>query len=105
MLIKQVKDKQLRALYNKTELQHRLLKFLYIRLLNLPRIQQSTRLAFFLIKKLKKLYKLKSKTQLQKRCIVTNRGRGNLRSFGISRLVFLDLCRFGVLPGYTKAVW
>ena len=34
-----------------------------------------------------------------------NRGRGVLRPYGISRTLMRELMQFGVIPGYSKAVW
>jgi len=39
------------------------------------------------------------------RCVLNNRGRGVLRPYGISRTLMRELMQFGVIPGYSKAVW
>jgi small subunit ribosomal protein S14 len=39
------------------------------------------------------------------RCKLTGRPRGYMRTFGISRVTFRELARFGVIPGVTKASW
>ena len=50
--------------------------------------------------------KLNSKTRVLRRCVVSNRNRGNLRSFGgLSRIVLRNFIHSGILPGYKKAVW
>lgn len=107
MLIKYSKDKALRKLVNQTELKAKILKFVRIRVLNYPCLK-SIKKKFLLLKVqtlLKSLNRTKSKVKLQRRCILTNRGRGVLQAYSISRLKFLELCRFGIIPGYRKAVW
>ena len=47
----------------------------------------------------------KSKTRITNRCVLNNRGRGVLRPYGISRTLMRELMQFGVIPGYSKAVW
>jgi small subunit ribosomal protein S14 len=39
------------------------------------------------------------------RCAVTGRPRGNLRKFGLSRIVFRDKALAGELTGVVKASW
>ena len=43
--------------------------------------------------------------RVRNRCAVTGRSRGNLRQFGMSRMVFRDLANKGLVPGVTKASW
>jgi ribosomal protein S14 len=47
----------------------------------------------------------KSKVRIVRRCVLSNRGRGVLRPFGISRIYLREMMRFGLIPGYSKAVW
>ena len=47
----------------------------------------------------------KSKVRITNRCVINNRSRGVFRPFGISRVLMRNLMHFGVLPGYSKAVW
>ena len=54
---------------------------------------------------LAKLPRNSSPVRLRSRCIVTGRGRGVYRKFGISRIVFRDMAHNGQLPGVTKASW
>lgn len=107
MLIKYSKDKALRKLVNQSELKTKLIKFVRIRVLNYPRFK-SVKKRFLLLKVQKLIKSLKrnnSKVKLQRRCILTNRSRGVLQAYSISRLKFLELCRFGIIPGCRKAVW
>ncbi len=39
------------------------------------------------------------------RCAVTGRPRGNLRKFGLSRMIFRDKALAGELTGVVKASW
>jgi small subunit ribosomal protein S14 len=54
---------------------------------------------------LSRLPRNSSPVRLRVRCIVTGRGRGVYRKFGVSRIVFRDLAHNGFLPGVTKASW
>ncbi|MDO9445780.1 MAG: 30S ribosomal protein S14 [Dehalococcoidia bacterium] len=56
----------------------------------------------------RRLYKLprdSSATRIRNRCKVTGRPRGYMREFGVSRIVFRELAREGMLPGVKKASW
>lgn len=46
-----------------------------------------------------------SPTRLRNRCRVTGRGRGYLRDFDVSRIVFREMANAGFLPGIRKASW
>ncbi|WP_457913199.1 30S ribosomal protein S14 [Candidatus Tremblayella endosymbiont of Pseudococcus viburni] len=39
------------------------------------------------------------------RCLVTGRGRGYLRLFGLSRICAREMAARGEIPGVTKASW
>lgn len=54
---------------------------------------------------LTKLPRDSSSVRLRSRCIVTGRGRGVYRRFGISRIVFREMAHAGHLPGVKKASW
>jgi len=54
---------------------------------------------------LAKLPRNSSPVRLRSRCIVTGRGRGVYRKFGISRIAFREMALAGHLPGVTKASW
>jgi len=54
---------------------------------------------------LDKLPKNSSPVRLRNRCKITGRGRGYIRKFGISRLVFRQLASDGKIPGVTKSSW
>ena len=54
---------------------------------------------------LDKLPKNSSPVRLRNRCQLTGRGKGYLRQFGVSRLVFRELASNGKIPGIRKASW
>ncbi|NCN40476.1 30S ribosomal protein S14 [bacterium] len=39
------------------------------------------------------------------RCVLTGRGRGVYKKFGLSRIKFRELALEGMIPGVTKASW
>jgi len=54
---------------------------------------------------LQKLPKNSSPVRIKNRCAVTGRGRGYMRPFGLSRIMFRELAREGKIPGVKKASW
>ena len=46
-----------------------------------------------------------SATRLRTRCVLTGRGRGKYRKFGLCRNMFRKLALEGKLPGVRKASW
>ena len=54
---------------------------------------------------LQKLPKNSSSVRLHNRCKLTGRPRGNMRTFGISRVTFREMAVAGLIPGVTKASW
>ena len=46
-----------------------------------------------------------SPVRLKNRCKLTGRGRGYIRYFGISRIMFRDMALNGLIPGVKKASW
>ncbi|MCC7303835.1 30S ribosomal protein S14 [bacterium] len=46
-----------------------------------------------------------SATRLHSRCMVTGRGRGYMRRFGVSRIVFREKALTGQIPGVKKLSW
>ncbi len=56
----------------------------------------------------RRLYKIprdSSPTRFVNRCRVSGRPRAYMRDFGVSRIVFRELARQGMLPGVKKASW
>lgn len=54
---------------------------------------------------LQKLPRNASPVRVKNRCAVSGRGRGYMRPFGVSRIVFRELAREGKIPGVKKASW
>jgi small subunit ribosomal protein S14 len=46
-----------------------------------------------------------SRTRIRKRCVITGRGRGNYRKFGLSRNKLRELAMMGEIPGLVKSSW
>lgn len=46
-----------------------------------------------------------SPVRLRNRCRVTGRGRGYMKKFGISRLIFREWASQGKIPGVVKVSW
>ena len=55
--------------------------------------------------KLTSLPKTSSRTRLQTRCVLTNRSRGVLKEFRLSRQCLRELSLAGLLPGVQKSSW
>jgi small subunit ribosomal protein S14 len=54
---------------------------------------------------LNKMPRNTSVIRLRSRCQFTGRGRGVLKKFQVSRLVFREMALQGLIPGITKASW
>lgn len=54
---------------------------------------------------LQKLPRNASPVRVKNRCAVSGRGRGYMREFGVSRIVFREMARDGKIPGVKKASW
>lgn len=54
---------------------------------------------------LQKLPRNSSPVRVSNRCSVSGRQRGFMRDFGISRIVFRELARNGMIPGVKKSSW
>jgi small subunit ribosomal protein S14 len=107
MLSSKIKDIKIRNSLKKVEKIKKVKKFLFTALINKGdkedlTIRSSIILSFL---KDKKNISHKSKIRMTNRCVLTNRGRGVLRPYGISRTIMRDLMQFGIIPGYSKAVW
>ena len=102
-----VKDVKHRNNFYLAEKKILLRKILFLNFLNLFSKSNKNKYSIFLYLFSNKLNKLKfnRKTKINRRCIFSNRNRGVLRPFNISRITFKELVYFGLLPGYKKAVW
>jgi ribosomal protein S14 len=107
MLSKKIKDIKIRESFHKIEKLKKLKKFVFINLLNKKEHDSLLLRNFFLIFFSKNKQKMlnKSRVRITNRCVINNRNRGVLRSYSISRILLRNLMQFGVIPGYSKAVW
>lgn len=122
MLSSKIKDIKIRNSFEKIEKIKKIKKFVFTNLLNNPFTEINSNfksdisnkdrnfklknyLALLFLKKTKNKMLLKSKTRFTNRCVFNNRNRGVLRLFGISRILLRDLMQFGLIPGFSKAVW
>lgn len=46
-----------------------------------------------------------SLSRVRNRCALTGRPRGNLRKFGLSRMLVRELASWGQIPGLIKSSW
>ncbi len=99
MLFRKVKDLKLRKKFQQNEIVNTSVKFLFTHYFNknkdVNRCQDVLNLK-------QKNY---SKTKIVRRCILTNRSRGSIRPFNVSRVKLRELFQFGIIPGYKKSVW
>lgn len=54
---------------------------------------------------LQRLPRNASPVRVRNRCALTGRGRGYIRRFGLSRIMFRDMARAGMIPGIRKSSW
>jgi len=55
--------------------------------------------------KLQKMPRDTSPIRVRSRCKMTGRPRGNLKKFGMSRMIFRQMAHRGLVPGVTKSSW
>lgn len=115
MLYKKTKDLNNRKLLLKSEQLKKVFKILSIKFALLYKKQniksktitlkqKKIRIRLTLLK-LQHLITNISKIQIKNRCIISNRNKGIHRKYSISRLKMLEYLKFGIIPGYKKAVW
>jgi small subunit ribosomal protein S14 len=93
-----IKNKRLRVLFNKSEIKNKVVKFL---LINLKSSIKTTGSSFYNTLRKHSV----SKTKLKRHCIISGRSKGVSREYGISRIQLKEMIKFGIIPGYHKAVW
>lgn len=93
------KDKKKRQIVNQFELKRSQYKYI-IKDSSLPKEKRIN--AFFL---LNRLPKNSSPVRLRNRCIISGRGRGVLKFFQLSRIVFREKALKGQLPGVIRSTW
>lgn len=96
---KYTKDKRLRRLYSKSELNY----LVHKALLRDERLSQGIRLRAKLY--LLKQRRNKSKVRISNRCSITGRSGSVIREFRLSRIAFKKYASSGYLPGVRKASW
>lgn len=99
MLFRKIKDAKIRKEFKKKEVLNTSLKFLYTNYFN--KNKNSPKIEQFINFKQKNF----SKTKIVRRCILTNRARGSIRPYNVSRVKLRELLQFGIIPGYKKSVW
>lgn len=104
MLSLKKKDLKVRQKFLNNEQLKRVNKFLFVNTLNSSKTSDLEK-TFTIFSKESLNRSLDSKVKITRRCIINNRNRSVIRPFGISRVYLRELLQFGLLPGYTKAVW
>lgn len=101
------RDKKIRLLYFKYEIFLLCRRFLFRHMVTLTAKAQKSLLRkyvlYFFLKHKNANKRLKA--AIVRRCVLTNRGRGVFRNFGLTRHFFREFLSFGILIGYKKAVW
>jgi ribosomal protein S14 len=98
MLFRKIKDSKIRKEFKKKEVLNTSLKFVYTNYFN--KNKNSSKIEQFINFKQKNF----SKTKVVRRCILTNRARGSIRPYNVSRVKLRELLQFGIIPGYKKSV-
>lgn len=101
MISSKIKDLRERKLFCLLEKSRIVDKFLFFNCLNKHSLDHKVSATIF--SNLSR--KSSSKVRIVRRCVLTNRNRGVLRPFGISRICLREMIQFGVIPGFSKAVW
>lgn len=104
MLFAKKKDINKRIQFSKCELKKIVSKFLFVNTLNNKNLSliYKKKIIFSL---LTSINKKESKVKLVRRCVITNRSRVSHRILGVSRMKLKEMLKFGILPGWQKAVW
>ena len=107
MISSKIKDLKIRNSLKKIEKIRNIKKFLFVSMVQKNSLNNNNLRSSVIISFLKDNNKMKNKakTRVTHRCVLNNRGRGVLRPYGISRTLMRELMQFGVIPGYSKAVW
>lgn len=105
MILKKAYDIKVRKIYKRLELKKKIFKFLILNFNSNPGLVKKKAYFVYNFLLFQKQQLKFSKTKLKNRCKLTNRTQGVVNSHGISRLKMRELIQYGLLPGYTKAVW
>ena len=103
MLHSKIKDLKHRKQFSLIEKKQLIDNFVFKTLIVNPTISKNVKKNIFF--KFYNIKKFRVKNRIVRRCVLTNRGRGSLQSFKISRTMLRELMSFGIIPGYKKSVW
>lgn len=101
MISSKIKDLRKRRVFCLLEKSKIADKFLFFNCLN--RNSSDHRVSALIFSSLSR--KSSSRVKIVRRCVLTNRNRGVLRPLGISRICLREMIQFGLIPGFSKAVW
>jgi len=104
MLVSKIKDLKLRKSFVRFEFSKKVTKFLVTNLLSKKKILASKNILGIQSLALR-LNSRVSKLRLKNRCLLSNRNKGVSKYYTLSRIVMREFIQFGIIPGYTKAVW
>lgn len=105
MLSKQIQDIKKRRHFYKKEKNILIQKYLQNQLLSYKNVKLNNVSFYRLLLSIKMNNRKASKVKLIRRCVITNRSRGSLRKFKISRIFLREMLLSGAITGYKKAVW
>ena len=103
MLHSKVKDLKHRKQFSLIEKTQLIDNFIFKTLSANPKISKTLKKNIFF--KFYNIKKFRVKNRIVRRCVLTNRGRGSLQDFKVSRTMLRELMGFGIIPGYKKSVW
>lgn len=103
MLHSKIKDLKYRKQFYKIEKLQLVDNFIFKNLVSNPKLSTNLKKTIFF--KFYNTKKFRVKNRIVRRCVLTNRGRGSLQAFKISRVLLRELMGFGIIPGYKKSVW
>src|SRR6476659_6193353 len=96
-----IRDKKRRNLVQKYDSSRIVLQYL----LRFYSKKTKNNFSFQLLTELDSLPRNSSKIRLKNRCVLSYRGRSVTRKVKLSRMQLRESCSFGLLPGFSKAVW
>lgn len=97
-----VKNKKIRLEFFKQEKSKLINKFLFVNLMN---SSQNLKKLHPLLSRFSQKTDKVSKVKIKNKCVMTGRNKSVEKKYSFSRIILLDMLRFGIIPGYKKAVW
>lgn len=93
-------------MFKQVELFRKIYKFLFINFAFSGDFSLKKGLFFLVVSKLyTNKFSLGLKVKFTNRCVLTNRPRGVIKKYNLSRIKLREFLQYGVLPGFVKAVW